>query len=95
MLRVALESVLGFQLDRGHSIRLRPRLPTTWPGYQLRYRVPHSRTRYHIDVRRMATSVLSARLDDRIDLEVQDDVVTIPLAADGALHRVNVLVPGG
>jgi cyclic beta-1,2-glucan synthetase len=32
MLRVVIESLLGFDLDRGRAIRLRPRLPSAWPG---------------------------------------------------------------
>jgi N,N'-diacetylchitobiose phosphorylase len=93
MLRVALESVLGFALDRGRALRLRPRIPETWPGYQIRYRVPGARTRYDIDVRRDANTLLAARLDDSTELEVEGDVIVIPLGDDGALHSVSVLVP--
>jgi cyclic beta-1,2-glucan synthetase len=95
MLRVALESVLGFELDRGHSIRLRPRIPAAWTGYHIRYRVPGSQTCYEIDVIRDAAPLLSALLDDRTELPLDGDVVVIPLSADGAVHRVRVRTPRG
>jgi cyclic beta-1,2-glucan synthetase len=93
MLRVALESVLGFELVGGRALHLRPRLPVAWPGYRIRYRVPGSLTRYDIDVRRDTHTALTARIDDNTDLETDGDVVLIPITYDGALHRIRVLVP--
>ncbi|MGH7464993.1 MAG: GH36-type glycosyl hydrolase domain-containing protein, partial [Longimicrobiales bacterium] len=94
MLRVALESVLGLDVDRGRVLRLRPRIPSAWPGYSISYRVPGTDTRYEIEVRREAGAVLSGRLEDGSELAVEDDVVLIPLVVDGRVHRVRVRVRG-
>jgi cellobiose phosphorylase len=93
MLRVALESVLGFQLVGGRAIHLPPRLPGAWPVYRIRYRVPGALTRYDIEVSRGTAARLSARIDDEADLQIDRDVVVIPLNNDRGLHRVRVLVP--
>ena len=45
MLRVALESMLGFKLDGGDRFLLEPRIPDDWPGFRLDYRFPRSRDR--------------------------------------------------
>jgi cyclic beta-1,2-glucan synthetase len=47
--RLGLEAILGFR-RRGNVLRLRPRIPAAWPGYQLTYRWGQSR--YHIQVSR-------------------------------------------
>ncbi|MGH7449657.1 MAG: GH36-type glycosyl hydrolase domain-containing protein, partial [Longimicrobiales bacterium] len=95
MLRVALESVLGLDVDRGRVLRLRPRIPSAWPGYSISYRVPGTDTRYEIEVGREAGAVLSGRLEDGSELAVEDDVVLIPLVVDGRVHRVRVRVGPG
>jgi cyclic beta-1,2-glucan synthetase len=51
MYRVAIESVLGFRLDAGRALVLRPRVPSDWPGFTIRYRLPGEETRYVIDAR--------------------------------------------
>jgi cyclic beta-1,2-glucan synthetase len=91
MLRVALESLLGFSLEEGRRIRLAPRVPDAWPGFVLRYRVPGGETRYEIRVespagraeRPTAASFDGAPLAARGGVE-------IPLLDDGALHRVKI-----
>jgi cyclic beta-1,2-glucan synthetase len=93
MLRVALESVLGLQMDRGHTLRLRPRIPSDWPGYALSYRVPGAHTRYEIDVRREGDTEISGRLEDGTELAIEGDVVLIPLSDDSGVHRVSVRIP--
>jgi cellobiose phosphorylase len=47
--RLGLEAILGFR-RQGSTLRLRPRIPADWPGYQLTYRWGTSR--YHIQVSR-------------------------------------------
>jgi cyclic beta-1,2-glucan synthetase len=95
MLRVAIESLLGFELDHGRAIRLRPRLPADWPGYRIRYRVPGTGTRYDIEVRRSAApsdSRVRATVEGSVDLRVEGDIVVIGLEADGRPHAVTVTI---
>jgi cyclic beta-1,2-glucan synthetase len=93
MLRVALESVLGLEVSDGRTLRLRPRIPSAWPGYSISYRVPGTQTRYEIEVRREAGATLSGRLEDGSVLTVAGDGVVIPLMLDDGVHRVSVRMP--
>ena len=49
MYRLALESLLGLQLEVD-KLRLAPCLPASWPGFKLHYR--YRETVYHIAVMR-------------------------------------------
>ncbi len=51
MYRTALESILGLEVHGGRWLRLRPGLPSSWPGFRLHYRAPGG-AHYEIDVRR-------------------------------------------
>jgi len=44
--RIALESVLGVQLENGERLRVKPCIPDDWPRFMVRYRLPHAKTRY-------------------------------------------------
>ncbi|MGH8480153.1 MAG: GH36-type glycosyl hydrolase domain-containing protein, partial [Gammaproteobacteria bacterium] len=48
--RVALESILGFSVADGRTLVLERRIPASWPGFTLRYRLPDRVTCYHITV---------------------------------------------
>jgi cellobiose phosphorylase len=91
MYRVAVESVLGLTMKEGASLLLRPCIPSSWPGYSLRYRVPGHETQYAIAVTqgrpRAARTVASL---DGTPLEVAAGAVSIPLMADGVEHHVDV-----
>ncbi|HEU4630351.1 MAG TPA: hypothetical protein VFS08_11445 [Gemmatimonadaceae bacterium] len=97
--RVALESVLGFTLDAGERIVLRPCIPAAWPGFTLRYRVPGGATTYEIVVTRAANNgaATSVRVDGAESgagesAAVRDGAVVIPIVRDGAAHRVAVVL---
>jgi cyclic beta-1,2-glucan synthetase len=97
MLRVALESVLGFRLVEGRAFSLRPRVPDDWPEFSIDYRVPGESTRYEIRVRNphgRAGEVVEARLDGSV-LAPAGGGALVPLAHDGATHRVEVILGGG
>ena len=51
MYRVALESVLGFRVHGGDTLRIRPCIPDHWPGFRISYRLADGKTRYEIEVR--------------------------------------------
>ena len=92
MLRVALESVLGFTVRDGRRLLLRPCVPDGWPGYALTYRLVDGRTRYEVTVENpdgCAAAVRAATLDGAA-AAVRDGTAEIPLVADGAVHQVVV-----
>jgi cyclic beta-1,2-glucan synthetase len=93
MYRVAIESILGFSLQGGNTLRLAPCIPDDWPGFTLRY-VLDDGTRYEIQVdnlRGNAIAVVSATLDD-VPLPFAANSVTVALRKDGATHRLHVVL---
>jgi len=97
MLRVALEAVLGLRIEEGRTLWVRPCIPDAWPGFAVRLRLPDGRTRYTIAVenpRRRARRVTAAEVDG-VPAVVEDGAARILLAADGAAHRVRLVLGGG
>jgi cyclic beta-1,2-glucan synthetase len=89
MFRVAIESVLGLSLERGNSLRLTPHIPDDWPGFKLRYRLGDG-TVYEVEVSNpnaCAQAVLSAQLDG-VAVPYDAQGVAVPLAQDGGVHRL-------
>jgi cyclic beta-1,2-glucan synthetase len=87
--RAGLESILGLR-RHGATFEMDPCIPASWPGYAVSWRV--GRTRYEISLsnpERQCRGVVSATLDGR-----PVDPRAVPLAEDGAVHEV-VLVLGG
>jgi cyclic beta-1,2-glucan synthetase len=84
--RVALETVLGFRIREGRELVLRPRVPSSWPGFELRYRHGNRGTVYVIQANRRATQ---HTVDGRI-LEAADDGLTISIQDDGRSHDVEL-----
>ncbi|MFW5947676.1 MAG: GH36-type glycosyl hydrolase domain-containing protein, partial [Gemmatimonadota bacterium] len=94
MHRAGLEWILGFRL-RGDSLRLDPCIPRDWPGFSMTFRY-HS-ARYEIEVESPGGAmrgVSRAEVDGR-SARVDDEGAWIPLADDGATHRVRVRMRGG
>jgi cyclic beta-1,2-glucan synthetase len=92
MFRVALESILGFDVRGGRFLALRPCVPEGWPGFAVRYRLPGGETLYEVVVERGAGATRAttvAWLDDA-PLAVEDGEVLVPLVDDGDTHRVRV-----
>jgi cyclic beta-1,2-glucan synthetase len=89
MFRVALESVLGFTLRGGDTLVLRPCIPDEWPGFTVRHRLPDGRTRYEVVVTRGTET--RASLDGE-EVPLEGAAVRVPLARDGAAHRVEVVL---
>jgi cyclic beta-1,2-glucan synthetase len=92
LLRVLVESVLGVRLEGGRALRIRPRIPDAWPGFELLLRAPDGRTRYAIRVEApagRAERVVAVQLDGRAG-RIEDGAALVPLAGDGALHDVRV-----
>jgi cyclic beta-1,2-glucan synthetase len=92
MYRVALESVLGFGVQEGRRLTLKPCIPDDWPGFTLDYRVPGRSTHYAIDVRNPkgnSECVVSATLDG-VAVPVRDGVAEFPLDRADITHHIVV-----
>ncbi|MGH7823313.1 MAG: GH36-type glycosyl hydrolase domain-containing protein, partial [Candidatus Binatia bacterium] len=92
MYRVALESVLGFTIEGGATLRLAPRVPDEWPSFRIRYRLPDGATRYDVLVENQdgrAKAVCEAQVDG-VPAAVRDGAAFVPLVRDGATHQVVV-----
>jgi cyclic beta-1,2-glucan synthetase len=91
--RVALESILGFTVENGDTIRLRPRVPSAWPGYRITYRTGTG-TVYEVEVtnaKGRAADVATVEVDGH-SIECEEGEACIPLATDGRRHRVAVVL---
>jgi cyclic beta-1,2-glucan synthetase len=85
MYRAGLESILGLE-RRGTIFQVDPCIPSSWPEYKIAWRL--GRTSYDITVRNpegRCRGVREAELDGRAV-----DSRAIPIADDGATHRVVV-----
>jgi cyclic beta-1,2-glucan synthetase len=94
MMRVALESILGFTLRGGTEIVLRPCIPASWPGFTIRWRVPTDGATYEIAVERAAGGAATSASVDGAPARVEDGAVVVPLVRDGGAHRVRVALGG-
>ena len=89
MYQAGLEWILGFRL-RGTTLLLDPCIPRAWPGYEIDFRY-HS-ARYEIVVENpqgVSRGVASSELDGQA---LTGGGAAIPLADDGATHRVRVVL---
>ena len=93
MLRVAVESILGVRMIGGDTFVIHPCIPGSWPGYRVHYRDARDGTRYDIEVVRGGASprVTAAQIDG-IPASIVGGAARIPLARDGALHSIRVLL---
>jgi cyclic beta-1,2-glucan synthetase len=90
MYRAAVEWILGFRL-RGTRLHLDPCVPRSWPGFEVAFRY-HS-ARYRLTVENPHGAGRGVRL-----AELDGQPVTtreIPLADDGAEHRIRVVLGTG
>ncbi len=89
MYQAGVEWILGFRL-RGTTLHLDPCIPRAWPGYEMDFRY-HS-ARYEIVVENpngVSRGVVASELDGRA---LDGAGGAIPLADDGATHRVRVVL---
>jgi cyclic beta-1,2-glucan synthetase len=87
MYRLGLESILGLT-RRGDRFAIAPCIPSSWPGFVVRWR--HGRSTYRIEVvnpDHVTGGVANAELDG-----VRVDAAAIPLVDDGATHRLSVVM---
>ena len=87
MLRVAVESVLGFGIEGGEAMVLNPCVPASWPGFSIRYRLPDaSGTVYHVEAVRDGSGLTV----DGISTEAVEGRWRVPLVRDGGEHHVRL-----
>ncbi len=92
MLRVAVETIVGFSTENGNTIVLNPSISASWPGCKLNYRRPDGRTSYQITIENPAgkqRGVTAATLDGR-PVAVAHGQARVPITDDGQAHRVVV-----
>jgi cyclic beta-1,2-glucan synthetase len=85
--RAGLESLLGLR-RHGDTLELDPCIPGTWPGFAISWR--HGGTRHEIAVEnpgRRGRGIETAQLDG-----VEVDPRAIPLAEDGGVHQVRIVM---
>ncbi len=91
MLRVAVESIVGFGLEDGTTITLNPCIPSDWPGVAVRYRLPDgSGTVYQIEVTRGEAPGLT--LDGEPLATSEGERWRVPVVRDGAEHAVHLIL---
>jgi hypothetical protein len=83
--RVAIETILGFQL-RGGELRFEPCMPPNWPWFELTYR--HRSATYRILVDNSAGTGRGVRSVELDGQRLPND--TIPLVDDSKSHEVRV-----
>jgi cyclic beta-1,2-glucan synthetase len=89
MYQAGVEWILGFRL-RGTTLHIDPCIPRAWPRYEIEFR--YRSARYEIVVENpngVSRGVASAELDG---LPLARGSAAIPLADDGATHRVRVVL---
>jgi cyclic beta-1,2-glucan synthetase len=87
--RAGLEGILGFRLQ-GAFLLLAPCIPKEWPRFEIVFKY-HS-AHYEIAVenpRGVSRGVASAELDGKT---LSDGVTRVPLADDGQVHQVRVIL---
>jgi cyclic beta-1,2-glucan synthetase len=87
MYQAAIEGLLGVQ-RRGDAFSVNPCIPARWPGYSLEWKM--GGTRYRLTVtnpHRQGSGIDSAALDG-----VPVDPLAIPLADDGGVHEVTIVL---
>jgi cyclic beta-1,2-glucan synthetase len=85
--RAGVESILGFRLQ-GDVLSIDPCIPKAWPGFEMVYK--HRSARYEIAVENpqgVSRGVASATLDGKAL-----GAARVPLADDGAVHKVRVVL---
>ena len=92
MYRLVIESLLGIHRE-ADRLRIEPRMPRHWPGFEVRYR--HRQTVYTIHVKNLGGDAATTRAVTRVVCDAVEQLDrTIPLLDDRVEHRVEVEVGG-
>jgi N,N'-diacetylchitobiose phosphorylase len=92
MFRVAVESILGVTTEGGRMLVIDPSISADWPQCRIIYRLPDGNTCYDILIENpdgREHGLAAATVDDQ-PVALANGVARVPLASDGAMHRVIV-----
>jgi cyclic beta-1,2-glucan synthetase len=85
--RLLLESLLGVRLEVDR-LRIEPRIPAAWPGFDVHYR--HHSALYHIHVENRRGGPGNARVVRVLCDAVEQPDMSIPLHDDGQEHQCHI-----
>lgn len=94
MLRVGLDTILGITVEAGRWLVITPRIPSSWPGYHVRYRPLGGATVYEIDVVNPVGSpprVTELRLDGRM-VPLDQGRARIEIDGRDGVHHVEIVL---
>jgi cyclic beta-1,2-glucan synthetase len=94
MSRVLLESILGVREEEGLRYVVRPRIPDAWPRCGVRF-VRDDGTTYALEIENpdgVAAAVRGGDLDGAPLAMDAAGALVVPIAHDGALHRVRIVL---
>jgi cyclic beta-1,2-glucan synthetase len=94
MYRIGLERLLGIRITNGDTLVVDPRIPDSWPGFEVTLNLHGGETRYTIAVENpsgSAATVISAELDGSAT-RVVDGAAQIALLRDRAVHQIRVVL---
>ena len=91
MYRAGIEWILGFQL-RGSRLRLAPRIPAHWPGFEIVFR--YHATRYEIVVENPESPGDGVPYTELDGWPLPAVPPVIALVDDGKTHRVRIILGG-
>ncbi len=95
--RVALESVLGVQIEEGEVLVVAPCIPDDWPRFSVEWRLPGDRTTYEIVVANpggCSAAVVAVTMDGETLVPCAGRA-RLPLRRDGARHQVEITLGEG
>jgi cyclic beta-1,2-glucan synthetase len=89
--RLILESLLGVRLEVDR-LRIEPRIPAAWPGFDVHYR--HHSAVYHIHVENRGGSQGNGQVTRVLCDAIEQPDQTIPLHDDGKEHQCHIELGG-
>ncbi|AFL72793.1 GH36-type glycosyl hydrolase domain-containing protein [Thiocystis violascens] len=88
--RVALESVLGIEIEGGRTLVVRPCIPSDWPGYRVVYRLPDGVTECEIQVDNGGLGGVIEVWLDGVALALDAGAARVNLPSGAGRYRVQV-----
>ncbi len=89
--RLVVETLLGITLEEGRVLMINPSLPTHWPGFRVRWRVPGVGDVYHLRLVQVDADPMRQSTEAWLDgkpLPSSQGAVRVPLVHDGKEHEV-------
>lgn len=96
MVRVTLESLLGFRIENGDTIVMRPCIPHDWPEFRIVYRPPGgTEFRLHItNPMSQADRVVEARVDG-VPAPIRAGAAFLPMNGESGSRAIEIVLGPG